>query len=126
MDIKALKKKLALLQQKKAALLQVTAPKKKRGRPPGSKNKKKASTKKTSAAQSPRRGKTPPQKKRGRPRIHPIKTHAYPDLAGTSLVVRKTTTGYIREWVACLGDDVIGYYKYQEDAHKAYLKEANK
>jgi len=126
MDIKALKKKLALLQQKKAALLQVTAPKKKRGRPPGSKNKKKSSVKKTPSPSKLRRDKTLTQKKRGRPRIHPIKTHAYPDLAGTSLVVRKITTGYVREWVACLGDDVIGYYKSQEDAHKAYLKGANK
>ena len=126
MDIKALKKKLAQLQQKKAAFLKDAAPNKKRGRPPGSKNKKKSSNKNISASRSARPGKIPTPKKRGRPRLHPIKTHAYPDLAGTSLVVRKTTTGYVREWVACLGDDVIGYYKYQEDAHRAYLKEANK
>lgn len=124
MDIKTLKKKLALLQQKKEAFLKDRTPKKKRGRPSGSKNKKKSSNKDISATPTP--GKIPTPKKRGRPRVHPIKARAYPDLAGTSLVIRKTTTGYIREWVACLDNNVIGYYKYQEDAHRAYLKEANK
>ena len=127
-DIQGLKKKLAQLKKKKLEALQQLQPKKKRGRPAGSKNKKKASTSKNSAALRRVRAKFPKKdetKKRGRPRIHAIQTRVYPDLEGVSLVVRNTSTGYNREWVACLGNDVIGYYKYQEDAHKAYLKETS-
>jgi hypothetical protein len=126
-NIQALKKRLAQLKKKKAQALQELQPKKKRGRPPGSKNKKKSSTSNNSAAPSRRRAKfldTETTKRRGRPRIHAIQTHVYPDLEGVSLVVRKTDRGFNREWVACLGTDVIGYYKYQEDAHRAYQKEA--
>tara|TARA_Y100001938_G_C8099782_1_gene440795 strand:+ start:4812 stop:5207 length:396 start_codon:yes stop_codon:yes gene_type:complete len=127
-NIQALKRRLAQLQKKKVEALEELQPKKRRGRPPGSKNKKKVSTTNNSAAPSRRRGKfldKKKTKKRGRPRIHAIPTHVYPDLEGVSLVVRKTNQGFNREWVACLGTDVIGYYKYQEDAHKAYLKEVN-
>ena len=126
-NIQALKKKLAQLKKKKLEALQQLQPKKKRGRPAGSKNKKKSSTSKNPAALRRVRAKFPKKdetKKRGRPRIHAIQTHVFPDLEGVSLVVRKTDRGFNREWVACLGTDVIGYYKYQEDAHKAYQKEA--
>lgn len=125
-NIQALKKRLAQLKEKKVQALKELQPKKKRGRPPGSKNKKKSSTSKNSAPLRRARAKFPKKdetKKRGRPRIHAIQTHVYPDLEGVSLVVRKTDRGFNREWVACLGTDVIGYYKYQEDAHKAYQKE---
>lgn len=125
-NIQALKKRLAQLKKKKEEALQKLQPKKRRGRPPGSKNKKKLSTTNNSAALPRRRAKfldKDKTKKRGRPRIHAIQTHVYPDLEGVSLVVRKTDKGFNREWVACLGTEVIGYYKYQEDAHRAYQKE---
>jgi hypothetical protein len=125
-NIQALKKRLAQLKEKKVQALKELEPKKKRGRPPGSKNKKKSSTNNNSAAPSRRRAKfldKDKTTKRGRPRIHAVQTHVYPDLEGVSLVVRKTDRGFNREWIACLGTDVIGYYKYQEDAHKAYQKE---
>ena len=92
-NIQALKKRLAQLKKKKAQALKELQPKKRRGRPPGSKNRKKSSTYENSAPLSRRRAKfldTNTSKKRGRPRIHVIQTHVYPDLEGVSLVVRKT------------------------------------
>jgi hypothetical protein len=124
-NLRALKKKLAELRKKKAQAMKQLEPKNKRGRPPGSKNK--ASTKnKDSAAQPRRRAKFSQEsdaKRRGRPRIHTIQKHVYPDYEGVSLVVRKTEQGFRREWCACLDNNVIGYYKYQEDARKAYTNE---
>ena len=126
-DIRALKKRLAQLRKKKAQALKELQPKRKRGRPPGSKNKS-SKRNKDSAAQPRRRAKFSHEadvKRRGRPRIHTIQKHVYPEYEGVSLVVRKTEQGFRREWCACLDNNVIGYYKYQEDAHRAYTNENN-
>jgi hypothetical protein len=127
-DIRTLKKRLEALRKKKAQAMKQLAPKKKRGRPPGSKNK--LGTKdRDSAAQPRRRAKFRQEsnaKRRGRPRIHAIQKHVYPDYEGVSLVVRKTERDYRREWCACLDNNVIGYYKNIEDARKAYANENSK
>jgi len=106
MNIVALKKKLALLKKKKEQMLKESKPKRRRGRPPGSKNK--ASTNNNSAAHSRRRAKFSLEMK-------PV----YKPVAGLSRVIRKTDTGFIRQWAVSSGTELVGYFNDYDDAAKA-------
>ena len=84
-------------------------PKRKRGRPKGSKNKPKIDT-------------TP--KKRGRPRKNPIGSIKFANFEGVSLTKRKPgPQSDTHRWVAVIDNQVIGYFKTPEEAHKAYKDE---
>ena len=106
-DIRALKKRLAQLRKKKAQALKELQPKRKRGRPPGSKNKS-SKRNKDSAAQPRRRAKFSIEMR-----------SCYKMPQGLSRVIRKTDTGYVRQWAVSNGTDLIGYFTYYEDAIKA-------
>ena len=60
------------------------------------------------------------KKKRGRPRIAKTPQPAYPILEGVQYVRCKPGMAISVGWVAFDGQQVIGYYKNQELAHKAY------
>jgi len=95
--------------------------KRKRGRPKGSKNKPKQAVKRRGR---PKGSKNKPKletKKRGRPRLKPVQTTIFPILEGVSLVRRAPgPRSDTHRWVACDGNDVIGYFKTQKAAHEAY------
>jgi len=83
------------------------SPKRMRGRPKGSKNKNKKTI-------------DQPKRKRGRPRKDKTAKNTYPSLEGVRFVRCKEGMKFIHGWVAFDGEQVIGYYKTQTAAHKAY------